>query len=79
MHNGGFEKHFLHCSAGSGDVVLPLMGDVGEGSSLLVSKRGEAERLTELPGCCLRQSGVAGVEFRFLCDFPTFSPPGISS
>ena len=48
------------------------MGDVGEGSSLLVSKRGEAERLTELPGCCLRQSGVAGVEFRFLWDFPTW-------
>ena len=39
MHNGGFEKHFLHCSVGSGDVV--------EHSSLLVSKRGEAERLTE--------------------------------
>ena len=52
MQNGGFEKHFLHCSAGSGDVV--------EDSSLLVSKRGEAERLTELLGCCLRQSGVAG-------------------
>ena len=48
------------------------MGDVGEDSSLLVSKRGEAERLTELPGCCLRQSGVAGVEFRFLWDFPTW-------
>ena len=48
------------------------MGDVGEDSSLLVSKRGEAERLTELPGCCLRQSGVARVEFRFLWDFPTW-------
>ena len=48
------------------------MGDVGEDSSLPVSKRGEAERLTELPGCCLRQSGVAGVEFRFLWDFPTW-------
>ena len=35
MHNGGLEKHFLHCSAGSGGVV--------EDSSLLVSKRGEAE------------------------------------
>ena len=33
---------------------------------------GEAERLTELPGWCLRQSGVAGVEFRFLWDFPTW-------
>ena len=66
MHNGGFEKHFLHCSAGSGDVVLPLMGDVGEGSSLLVSKRGEAERLTKPFVCCLRRSGVAGVESTFL-------------
>ena len=46
------------------------MGDVGEDSSLPVSKRGEAERLTELPGCCLRQSGVAGAEFGFLWDFP---------
>ena len=50
------EKHALvHFFAGSGDVT--------EESSLLVSKRGEVERLTELPGCCLRQSGVAKVEF----------------
>ena len=37
-----------------------------------IQERGEAERLTELPGCCLRRSGVAGVEFRFLWDFPTW-------
>ena len=58
MHNGGFEKHFLHCSAGSGDVV--------EDSSLLVSKRGEAERLTELLDCFLGHSGVAKMESTFL-------------
>ena len=39
-------------------------------SSLLASKRGEAERFTELPSWCLRQSGVAGVEFTFLWAFP---------
>ena len=27
--------------------------------------------LTELLGCCLKQSGVAGVEFTFLWVFPT--------
>ena len=50
------EKHTLvHFFAGSGDVT--------EESSLLVSKRGDVERLTELAGCCLRRSGVAKVEF----------------
>ena len=58
MHHGGLDKHFLHCSAGSGDVV--------EDSSLLVSKRGEAERLTELLDCCLGHSGVAKMESTFL-------------
>ena len=48
-----------------------LTGDIAEDSSLLVSKRGEAERLTELLGCCLKLSGVAGVEFAFLWVFPT--------
>ena len=43
-----------------------LARDVAVDSSLLVSKRGEAERLTELFVCCLRQSGVAGVESTFL-------------
>ena len=62
MQNGGFEKHFLHCSAGSGDVV--------EDSSLLVSKRGEAERLTEFLDCCLGHSGVAKVKSTFLCVLP---------
>ena len=36
----------------------------------LVSKRGEAERLAEPPGCCLSWSGVTRVEFTFLWDFP---------
>ena len=56
------KKHFLHFSAGSGDVV--------EDSSLLVSKRGEVERLTELLDCCLKRSGVAKVESTFLCVLP---------
>ena len=42
-----------------------LTGDIAEESSLLVSKRGEAERLTELFVCCLSGSGVAGVESTF--------------
>ena len=42
-----------------------LTGD-SEDSSLLVSKRGEAERLTKQFVCCLRQSGVAGVVSTFL-------------
>ena len=41
-------------------VGISLIEDIGEDSSLLESKRGEAERLTELLGSCLRQSGVAG-------------------
>ena len=41
-------------------VGVSLIEDIGDDSSLLESKRGEAERLTELLGCCLRQSGVAG-------------------
>ena len=41
-----------------------------EDSSLLVSKRGEAESSSEFLGCCLRRSGVAGLTF--LCDFPTW-------
>ena len=43
---------------------------MGEDSSLLVSKRGEAERLTELLGCCLGHSGVAKSESTFLCVLP---------
>ena len=63
-HCGGSTPQFwcysgvLHCSAGSVDVV--------EDSSLLVSKRGEAERLTELLDCCLGHSGVAKMESTFL-------------
>ena len=41
-------------------VGVSLIEDIGEDSSLLVSKRGEAERLTELLGCGFMQSGVAG-------------------
>ena len=44
-------------------VGVSLIEDIGEDSSLLESKRGEAERLTELLGSCLRQSGVAGFTF----------------
>ena len=62
LDNGGLEKQFLHCSACYGDVV--------EDSSLLVSKRGEIERLTELLDCCLKRSGVAKVESTFLCVLP---------
>ena len=44
-----------------------LTGDTAEDSSLLESKRGEAERLIEVLGCCLRVSGVAGTAgFAFL-------------
>ena len=39
-------------------------------SSLQMFKRGEAERLTELLGCCLGHSGVAKSESTFLCVFP---------
>ena len=39
-------------------------------SSLQMFKRGEAERLTELLGCCLGHSGVAKSESTFLCDLP---------
>ena len=45
-----------------------VIEDIGQDSSLLVSKRGEAERLTELLGCCFMQSCVAG--FTVLWDFP---------
>ena len=39
-------------------------------SSLQMFKRGEAERLTELLGCCLGHSGVAKSKSTFLCVFP---------
>ena len=66
-------SHFMgggwYLGAGFLDLTS-LTGDIAWDSSLLVSKRGEADRLTELFVCCLRQSGVAGVESTFLWDFP---------
>ena len=66
-------SHFMgggwYLGAGFLDLTS-LTGDIAWDSSLLVSKRGAADRLTELFVCCLRQSGVAGVESTFLWDFP---------
>ena len=51
-------------------VCISLIEDIGGDSSLLESKRGEAERLIEVLGCCLRVSGVAGTAgFAFLAIF----------
>ena len=75
--------HNSHLSGVGGGFNSSFSSD---SSSLLVSNRGDAERLPEDLGCCLGRSGVACVEgsccgpcFILLCCLSPFSEAGLKS